>query len=665
MGTSASENIAIAVTTSAELSGTRAARSDLGALGQESAKVTQQLDKTNAAAAAVGASTTTAAAGTNKLTVSAAQMNAALQASGGDLQKAAQLAAAQATAATTASTAVQQQAAATTAAATATVTAQATVAAATNVASEASANLTAATNATTAAQATAVAKAPALAKAQATVAQQTNATATAVGKIPPQARTATNALGILAQAAVSGQGSIAGMATAVGNLSVGLATVATNAKIAAGATALGLIVQLGALAYGIFDGFQKKTKELNNELADLASKGRGLDDALAGKDLAQRLEQINRAADKEIEHAKEIKFHGAERAKIIAQINANREKEIALANEQADNERAARSAERNAQISLGSYQEQIEKDRAEGKKTEIQLQLQANEAQRLQRAVEIDQQFRRRSSSGEIIQLNREEIVQRDELLRQNDAISHSLGEQLRIEQQIVLQSNTARRLQGSDKLTDRIQGRLEEIELERRAEIQRTGDVYNATLDAEQKKRLLYRETARQANENAKTIFDILRSTNDKTLKAVGTFGENLRRVVVGAEAARALVRAATEGAEAIASLAIGDFRGAALHGAAAVQFGAAAALGARESLGGGGSGGGGGGGGGAASAVGSTYATKERSEGSPVIVNLFTTDPYNRENIQIASYQLQRARITNRPIYVPPTNGFDPRGN
>lgn len=661
MGTSASENIAIAVTTSAELSGTRAARTDLGALGQESAKVTQQLDKTNVAAAAVSESTASAAAGTNKLTVSAAQMNAALQASGGDLKKAAQLAAAQATAATTAATAVQQQAAVTTAAATATVTAQATVAQATNVSTAASANLTAATQAATAAQTTAVANAPALAKAQAAVAQQTNATAAAVGKIPPQARTATNALGILAQAAVSGQGSIAGMATAVGNLSVGLATVATNAKIAAGATALGLVIQLGALAYGVFDGFQKKAKELNSELADLTSQGRGLDEALGGKDLAQRLEQINRQADKQIEHAKEIKFHGKEQAAIIAQINANREKEIALVREQAANEFAARSAERTALISLGGYQEQLELDRAAGKKSDYQLQLQANEAQRLQRSVEIDQQFRRRSASGEIIKLTDEEISQRDELLRQNNAISNSLGEQLRIEQQITLQTNTARRLQGSDKLTDRVQGRLEEIELERRAEIKRTGDVYNATLEAEQKKRALYRDTARQANENAKTIFEVLRSTNDKTLKAVGTFGENLRRIVVGAEAARALVRAAVEGAEAVASLAIGDFRGAALHGAAAVQFGAAAALGARESLGGGGSGGGGGGGGAAASSgVGSTYATKERSEGSPVIVNLFTTDPYGRENIMVASWNLQRAGITKRPIYVPPTTGL-----
>jgi hypothetical protein len=144
-----------------------------------------------------------------------------------------------------------------------------------------------------------------------------------------------------------------------------------------------------------------------------------------------------------------------------------------------------------------------------------------------------------------------------------------------------------------------------------------------------------------------------VLRSTNDKTLKAVGTFGENLRRVAIGAEAARALVRAATEGAEAIASLAIGDLRGAALHGAAAVQFGAAAAFGARESLGGGGGGGGGGAGSAGSGGVspGPTFVPRNEGGGDVTLV-IQLADPSSPGVIEEVQYQLLRNGTLKKPI-------------
>jgi hypothetical protein len=157
---------------------------------------------------------------------------------------------------------------------------------------------------------------------------------------------------------------------------------------------------------------------------------------------------------------------------------------------------------------------------------------------------------------------------------------------------------------------SDRVQGRLEEIELERQAEIQRTGDVYNANARRRAEEARAVSRHGEQANENAKTIFDDAPQHEHKTLKAVGTFGENLRRIVIGAEAARALVRAAVEGAEAIASLAIGRLprRGAARRRRGAVRRGRGA-RGARI-LGGGGA---------AAAAPDPAAGRREAAVGSP----------------------------------------------
>jgi hypothetical protein len=272
-------------------------------------------------------------------------------------------------------------------------------------------------------------------------------------------------------------------------------------------------------------------------------------------------------------------------------------------------------------------------------------------------AAAIAQQFRHRDASGQIVALTAEEVRLRGILLDQNDAIARAKQIELEADREAAQIAQRAAILQGSDSVYDRTQGRLIAIEQERQAEIKKTGDILAANEAAEQKKRALYGETAKQASDDAKTIFDVFRNSSNSTLKAIGTFGENLRRVVIGAEAARALVNAATESAAAIASLAVGDFRGAALHGEAALSYGAAAALGARESLGGGGSGGGASGGGGGDGGGGSTFTPNQQPAGGTTVINLITTDPYGRESINRVSWQLQRNGTLNVPIY--PTSG------
>jgi hypothetical protein len=247
MGTSAAENVAIHVSTTADDSGLEQSRASLGALGQEAEKVTAE---------------------TGKLTISAEQMRKALQATGGDLQKAAQLAAAQATA-------TEGLASATDGLAQSTEreteqTEQSTQADEKKIRSLALLEIAAQKedNARAlAAERQAVRDAAELqnmGKIEA-AAYAENAARTAAAekaeiqgaKVSGSARTAANALGIMSQAALTGNGSIAGMATAAGGLATGLSAVSGNAKLAAGAAGIGALITVGVLLYETY----KKAKE--------------------------------------------------------------------------------------------------------------------------------------------------------------------------------------------------------------------------------------------------------------------------------------------------------------------------------------------------------------------------------------------------------------------
>jgi hypothetical protein len=663
MGTAAAENVAIRIETSADTSGATAARTELGSLGAEAEKL---------------------AADTSRLTVSYEQMTAALEKAGGDHIKAAMILRDEAAAAQRATVANETLAGATDGLTGATEretqqTEESVVADEKKIRSMALLELAAIKedNARAlvaerqavrdAAEIQNMGKIEAAAYAEDAARGAAAQKAEVAGaKVSGSARTAANGLGILSQAALMGNGSLAGMATAAGGVATGLSSLTNNAKLAAGAAGIGALVTVGVLLYETY----KKAKEevtatvsasfsehlqnltFTNMNRELAAAKKRADDATAAaaaaatgdiRDLLPGTASMN--AQKA--QAQAIADYESLQKTVARLRQQERDRAIELAQSARD------------QIADNRLTLQLETDRLARKKDDYQLSLEQNDIERKQGAAAIAQQFRHRDASGQIVALTDQERALRATLLDQNNKIADAKGRQLQIDQEIALQTASATRLQGRDSVVDRVKGRLEQIELERQAEIKRFGDVESANETAEQKKRALYRETARQANDDTKTIFDVFRSSQNSTLKAIGTFGENLRRIVVGAEAARALVRAAVEGAEAVASLAVGDFRGAALHGAAAAQFGAAAALGARESLGGGGSGGGAGGGGGGGG--GSTFTPNQQPAGGTTVINLVTVDPYGRESINRVSYTLQRNGTLNVPIY-PPTAGLVP---
>jgi hypothetical protein len=247
MGTSAAENVAIAIETTADVAGAVTTRAELGALGQEAEKVTAQ---------------------TNALTVSQDEMSAALKATGGDLQKAAALLAAQKQATDQLAGATDGLAGATereTQSTDESVGADerkiramglleiaalkednARALAAERQAVRDAADLQRMGQIEAAAYAEDAARTAAAGKAE-----------IAGAKVSGSARTAANALGIMSQAAMTGSGSLAGMATAAGGMAQGLAAVSGNAKLAAGAAGIGALITVGVVLYETY----KKAKE--------------------------------------------------------------------------------------------------------------------------------------------------------------------------------------------------------------------------------------------------------------------------------------------------------------------------------------------------------------------------------------------------------------------
>jgi hypothetical protein len=688
MGASATENIAIGVQTTADTAAVQETRAELGALGAEAEKVAND---------------------TSRLTVSAQQMNAAIAKAGGDIQKAGQLLAQEAEAAQRATVATEALTTSTETLAGATQqetqqTEESVVADEKKIRSMGLLELAAIKedNARAlvaerqavrdAAEIQSMGKLEAAAYAEDAARGAAAQKAEVAGaKVSGSARTASNALGIMTQAALTGNGSLAGMATAAGGLATGLSAVSDNAKLAAGAAGIGALVTIGVL---LFETYKKAKEEVTATVS--ASFSEHLQN-LTISNLQRQLEAAKQRADQatataaaaatgdirdllpgtassqaQKAQAQAIADYEALQKRVAALRQQERDRAIQLAQSSRDQiasnrleialeEQRAQAATR-FQIGLSAQDAATRKayiDRYGASLSEFALRQEQIRVEQAQAAADINQQFRHRDASGAIVALTGEEVRLRGTLLEQNNAITRAKQLELDADREAALIAAQITLRGLSDSVSDRTQGRLLQIEQERQAQIKATGDILTANETAEAKKRALYAETRKQATDDAKTLFDVFRSSSNSTLKAIGTFGENLRRVAIGAEAARALVRAATEGAEAVASAATGDFRGAALHAAAAVQFGAAAALGARESLGGGGGGSGGGGGGGGGV---SPYTPNAQAAGGTTVINLVTVDAYGRESINRVSYTLQRNGTLNVPIY-PPTVGLVPR--
>lgn len=276
------------------------------------------------------------------------------------------------------------------------------------------------------------------------------------------------------------------------------------------------------------------------------------------------------------------------------------------------------------------------------------------------RATAIKEQFRQLDNLGKEIGLTDKQKVAKAELLENNKKLTREQELQLFYAESIA--SETARLARASERadIAQNVFGafdaRMAQIQMEKQAEIDKTGNIVAANENAELKIRRLRRDTYLQTVDDLGALAQATADSQNGIIKAIHSGADTLRRIMIGARAAEAAVEAAIEGGRAIASLAGGDLRGFALHTAAALHLAAAAALGARESLGGGGSVGAGGAGG----AVGPAMSTTDPSKAAGnVTVVIQTVNPFSREVLGETIYQLNRGGVLKQPIYAPPTAG------
>lgn len=208
-------------------------------------------------------------------------------------------------------------------------------------------------------------------------------------------------------------------------------------------------------------------------------------------------------------------------------------------------------------------------------------------------------------------------------------------------------------------------EGARKQIELDAAAELDAAKGNESAILEiktrTEDKLAALRKRSLRDTISNLKAIYDATRNSSNAQLKAVGTAANALRRLSIGAEAALAAVESKRNFAKIPEFLSKKDPMGAAFAFAAGTQLAAAAAFGLQESLGGGGSGGGGSGGGGSIGGEQGTFTPDRGGGGSGgVTLHLYTSDPYNPENIKRVIYEIDRSNMLKKPIFLPPTTGL-----
>lgn len=489
-------------------------------------------------------------------------------------------------------------------------------------------------------------------------------TATTLAKIPPQARQVGNAINLAASSAALGTGSLTGLAAAAGNVAQGMSIMSTNAKFAASAAGIGALAAAVAVLIGLAIEAKRKLQEipdgainagtaeriqnlrtvaaveqqiaLTRAQADAArsSVGRfaGRDENAAKLKLSADLNAKAEALEKRaVEIRREVAEKGRDdREKALSDEKQQRDRQMAL-NEAADKQLL--------QLTNSSY------DMAE------RLSFTAQEAGR--RRIERESADRERE-----IGLLKVDEDRKTALLvasrRERDDQLRALDDQ--IAQKRAQASGELGSLGG---LVERTNSRIAEIERERDASIKAGVDGVTAAEIAERKKRALYRQTAVAAAADAKTLVDVLLASGSQQVRAVGHAADAVRRVLIGAQAAHAAVEAAIEGGKALGSAASGDLRGAALHGAAALQLAAAAALGAQEALGGGRGASAAGGGGGGVGDQG-TFQPRDGNGGGGQTIVIQTIDPYSPGKIAEVAYHLGRGQILKRPIPIAPTLGL-----
>lgn len=531
------------------------------------------------------------------------------------------------------------------------------------------------------------------------------ATGDVVEKMPAKLQRGSNALAQLSQAAVMGTGGMAGLSIASGQLAASLAVVAGNAEIAAAATGIGAIVVVAGLVYEAMRKADDKTKEwaadlhnfgsesvtaLNNQEAQVRSQIDAVTKQLSAFNPAdiggvRIATMVTQLASGQIAGFATLTKMGTDylgltgKGKDMVELLVKLEGELTKIDEARlkQNQELARSAAEQLrtdqlQITSGRSLLSLEQERLRAKialnagetvsgspKSDLDLQRQANQEQLQAQEQQIANQFRIKDASGQIVQdatvgkfLNNEQMKAYTTLIAQAQTMAGLKDKELLADQRHADLLAKTTLLTNSDNEVDQHQGRLQEIETERLADIARLNDVTLANELAAQKIKALEKDRFDQGVAGFAKLGTANKAYGALAAEASKTIADAVRRYEIVVQAKKDFQSGKSEAAAAVKSLAGGDVVGATLHGLASAGFFAAAAFGAAEAVGSAGGGGGGSAGAGSGGADIAPLPAAAQNQGQSIVVNLYTVNPYSGEAISAVSYELQRGGVLKRPI-------------
>jgi hypothetical protein len=527
-----------------------------------------------------------------------------------------------------------------------------------------------------------------------------------IEKIPPAARTATNALGVLAQAAIMGQGGMNGIAVAAGNVAQGLATMSSSATLAASATGVGALIAVVTLGISALDQFARKSQDAAHAIDQQAYAATVLDSRRVFAEIsaaAQRLDELRAqaraAADRDLPGAESLAFTDAgklhrevefaeqqlkalhDRAKQLQDEDHSR----ALANVQAEAQSATTAqgryaaqlhvieAERLEAIASRTLSEERANARAAGQIHQLARQqseyLEGLGSQAAISAAAVTQDtFAQRKLAADLQYADEKRHIQ--DLALTRDAEVGALDQigarhraniaLIELEQRIATESLRITALTETDDPSKQFQGRLDQIEAERKAAIRATGDVADANAVAEEKIRKLRKQSRDEGLAGYTALSSAVKNHGTVVFQIAKAAADAVRIHEIAVEGKKSAILAKMEWSAAMAAFGSGNIPGGALHLLAAGGYGAAALAAGAEAAGAMGVGGGGGSGKGGSGAADSVFQARDSQSAGGQVINLYTVDPRNQEIINHTRYELGRAGVLKRPIYVPPTTGL-----
>jgi hypothetical protein len=460
---------------------------------------------------------------------------------------------------------------------------------------------------------------------------------------------------------IAGEGSALGLVRAAGLAATELAELSDVAALAAGASAIGAIVTVVGTVIALFSRASIETAHFKDVLSDLTG-------ASADKIFAQYNFELTRigAIARQIKDNEKI-ISDAERA-VLQDASSPGQIQRAVKAHQENTQLLAIENDLDATIAelRKRYDEQYDREADERVRKEQQR---ANEVQRIHEEAE-------RKAADLSTTLDEETAAATDQIAV-SDRITAIRNQQITEDAKtaLILEAEAEGEAQAAiNKAIREEQRREDEIRALQISEDEKTKLILQAQADRDAKIAAAGRrahdkeseeqdrsqtEQQRKAEAARQETVRGLESLIDASIRGGDSYVQTVTKTLLTPLERYLEGLAASQLVDAAADAASFNFIGAAEHAAAAALAieGArkVAQIGGLNSSGSAGSVPSYGAGSGA-----SAFTPADQNRNGNVVVNLLTTDPYSRENIMIASYELQRAGILKRPLYVPPTRGM-----